>query len=202
MTLSTTMAAYSPSTLLVLFAYGDGTVSTVTGPTDGWTAGPYVANWLDLGMWWRLSSGASTTVTITGTNLALNMQVYEIAGLNNTIDKSASTHGTAGTTLSSGTTAALSSAVQLCFAAFAVDGINTDWVSAYSNGYVKIDGSGTVNSWFDIATREVNSTATQSCTATVTSSGGPAGLIVTFPITPLASPKIVSQAVNRSYTYW
>jgi hypothetical protein len=204
-TLSATMSAYTAGTLLILCAIGDGTTNTIT-PPSGWTNGPYAAAWADVGLWWRLSSGAPTTVTVTSAaGNAIGMEVYEFAGLQNTIDKTATnaTTGT-GTSLPTGTTATLARQPQLCIAVFGTDsgGVGADFVSVYSGGYVKLDGraAGSIG-WFDIASLVVNSTAAAVCTATVTSTSGPAALIATFPIAPLAPQKISSQAVNRSYTY-
>jgi hypothetical protein len=204
-TLSTTMASYTAGTLLILCAAGDGSVNTVI-PPSGWTNGPYVSNWCDVGLWWRLSAGAPQTVTVTaGVSNNIGMGVYEVAGLQNIIDKSATATMGAGTSLSSGTTATLAQQPQLCIAAFAADQHTTsgaEFVSAYSDGFVKLDGRGIgLLGWFDVASLVVNSVTAATCTATVTSTSGPAALIATFPIAPLVSPRIVSQAVNRSYTY-
>src|SRR5450759_16436 len=150
------MSAYTAGTLLVLVALGDGGPNTVTGPS-GWTAGPYAsASNCDVGLWWRLSSGASTTVTITGSGApgpSLVMEVYEVAGLTNVIDQMAHNSGAgSGTSLATGTTGALASSSQLCIAAFAGE-FSSEFVSAYTNGYTELDGRGasTPSTWLNIA---------------------------------------------------
>jgi hypothetical protein len=199
------MSAYTAGTLLVLVAAGEGnTDNTVTGPA-GWTVGPYAAHNADVGLWWRLSSGASTTVTITAAaNTRLGMEVYEISGLLNTLDKTATNVATTTqTSLPTGTTATLASPAQLCIAGFTAQGPTVEFISAYSGGY-SARGSIAVgdSAWLDVASLVVQSTAAQSCTATVTSSAGPAALIATFPLAiPVSKSIIKQQATNCSYSY-
>ena len=151
-----------------------------------------------------LVSGNSITVTFSASTTDKAMSVYHVSGLAvSPLDKTASTTGTAGSPVSSGTTAATTQGNELLIAAFAIQRKNVS-ISTYTTGWTGLTGgasqSGNAAKALAAEYQIVSATGAYTVSQAYTPSGSAdwAGAIVTYKGVALATATTVASSGTPS----
>lgn len=174
--------------VIILCIVSDTTINDASLTGAGWTQVNNAVDNSGTYMYWKVSAGTETSVTVNLTGGAsCNLALAEVSGVT-TLDKTAAATGQGTTTIGTGTTAATTAANELimALAGIAPGGAAPPTVSSWNNSFVSQE-SGTntgvgIGIGIDMATKIVSATGAQTATATLTGTAGShnSGIIATF----------------------
>lgn len=173
--------------LLVLIVVSNNTVTT----PSGWTLAKSAIDNTGSYVFYKISAGTESSITVTQPSDFGTIAVMEYSGLTNVLDKTASAIGQGGSgTISTGTTAATTTANELIITVAGISQTNPGsiTVTGWSNSLVSqgnaeaTNNSSSTKVRMEVAAKVVSSTGTQTSTATLSATGGAndSGIIVTF----------------------